>query len=128
MSALGSDCCQHLTRKENGAVIAKKNTSKRASGKQTARTPDSHPDHSIQLKKLNRVLGQIEGIKRMVQNRRYCPDILLQTRAAASALKSIEMAILETHLRHCVSEALTSRDIHQATTKMEEIMKVMSRF
>ena len=49
-----------------------------------------HPDHSTDIKRLNRIVGQIEGIKKMIEDKRYCQDILTQTKAASSALKSLE--------------------------------------
>ena len=52
-----------------------------------------HPDHSTHKKRLNRVRGQIDGIEKMIDERRYCPDILIQLRAASKALESIEAEI-----------------------------------
>ena len=128
-TGIKSDCCSNLPSNGNGHALNLKKALRPARGKKaTGVNGQEHPDHTSQIKRLNRVVGQIEGIKRMVSDRRYCPDILLQTRAAASALKSIEMAILDTHLRHCVSEALASKDVRKATSKMEEIVKVVSRF
>lgn len=89
---------------------------------------ETHPDHSAQLKRLNRVIGQLEGIKRMIAQRRYCPDILIQTRAAHSALKAAEIAILESHLRHCVTEAMSSSNSRAAMNKVRELVKVIGRF
>ena len=123
-----SDCCGNLPSKRNGHALILKKALRSADRRRTGANAEAHPDHSSQVKKLNRVIGQIEGIKRMVSDRRYCPDILLQARAAASALKAIEMTILDTHLRHCVTEALASKDVRKATSKMEEIVKVVSRF
>jgi len=87
-----------------------------------------HPDHGSQTARLNRVLGQIEGIKKMIENQRYCPEILTQTRAAAAALKAIELNILERHLRHCVTDALVSKSAAQAEAKIKELMSVLERF
>ncbi len=95
--------------------MAKKDTSK-------------HPDHTGHVKKLNRVIGQIEGVKRMIEDRRYCPDILTQTRAAASALKSIELSILESHLGHCVADAFSSNNLSKANAKIDELVSIVKRF
>lgn len=92
------------------------------------KTTKIHPSHSHHLKKLNRVIGQLEGVKRMVEARRYCPDILIQTRAAASALKSVEVAILETHLMHCVSAAMNSTKNSDAKAKIDELTSLVRRF
>ena len=100
----------------------------KAPGRKLSNAKTPHPDHAPQLKKLNRVVGQLQGVKRMIEQRRYCPEILTQTRAAASALKMVEMGIIETHLRHCVSEALTSKNSRQAARKVEELVSVLGRF
>lgn len=95
-------------------------------------TPSKHahlnPSHELQLGRLNRVVGQLQGIKRMIEEGRYCPDILTQTRAASSALKSIEIAILETHLCHCVTDALSSRDANNSQKKINELIELIKRF
>lgn len=87
-----------------------------------------HPNHAVHLKRLNRVIGQIQGVKKMIEDRRYCADILTQTRAASSALKSIELAILERHLGHCVADAMTSRNQSKASEKIDELVKLIGRF
>jgi CsoR family transcriptional regulator, copper-sensing transcriptional repressor len=87
----------------------------------------SHPDHRAQLPRLNRAIGQLEGIGRMVDERRYCVDILVQFRAAMSALRNIEAAVYETHLQHCVSAAMLSRDPKQVEAKIRELTELLSR-
>lgn len=84
-----------------------------------------HPDHSLQKKRLSRVKGQIEGIERMIDERRYCPDIIIQLRAAASALKAIENQIMKTHIHGCVKTAVKSRDEKLIQGKIEEIMDLV---
>lgn len=86
-----------------------------------------HPDHGLHKKRLNRVRGQIDGIERMIDERRYCPDILIQLRAAAKALESIEAEILKTHLGSCVKTAVKLRDEKEIQTKINEIMSLMKR-
>lgn len=87
-----------------------------------------HPDHSSQLARLNRVIGQLEGVKRMIEDRRYCPEILIQTRALTSALKTIELGILETHVRNCVTDAISTNDRKKIEKKVSELMTVFGRF
>lgn len=128
--AMKSDCCDLGN---NGKGVGGANLKKRLSSpqlrQQIVRTKfHKHPDHSIHIIKLNRLIGQLEGVRRMIEERRYCPDILIQSRAAASALKNVELAIFETHLRHCVSEALNSPDGRKAAMKVEELVKVVGRF
>lgn len=86
-----------------------------------------HPDHSLQKKRLNRVRGQIDGIERMIDERRYCPDILIQLRAAAKALQAIESEILATHIQGCVKTAIAARDEKEVVGKVEEIMNLINR-
>ncbi len=87
-----------------------------------------HPNHIAHVKNLNRVIGQLEGVKRMIEDRRYCADILTQTRAAASALKKIEISILETHLIHCVTDALNSKSRAKGEEKIKEFTNVVRQF
>ena len=59
---------------------------------------EKHPSHDAEIKRLNRIAGQVEGIKRMIEEGRYCPEILSQLRAVRSAVKGIETEILRRHL------------------------------
>lgn len=94
----------------------------------TKKSVQSHPCHLQHVKKLNRVIGQLEGVKRMIEDGRYCADILTQTRAASSALKSVEIAVLAAHLNHCVSDAVFSNSHSKATAKIEELVDLVRRF
>ncbi len=87
-----------------------------------------HPSHLAHINRMNRVIGQLQGIKRMIEERRYCPDILTQTRAASAALRGIEIAILETHLGHCVKDAFESKSLSESSKKITELVEVMKRF
>ncbi len=84
----------------------------------------THPDHTKLIVRLSRIEGQIGGVKKMIEERRYCLDILAQTRAMQSALKAVEAEILNTHLAHCVKDALRSPDETEAEKKLAEIVKV----
>ena len=85
----------------------------------------SHPDHRVHLKRLNRVKGQLSGIHAMIDERRYCLDILQQLKAARAGLAAMEAEIFKTHLRGCVKDAFHSRDPFHAESKVEEIMKIL---
>ena len=89
---------------------------------------NKHPDHSKELSRLNRVAGQIEGIRKMIDDRRYCPEILTQLRAIRAAIKSIEANILESHLSDCVTEAVISKDKTKKAKKISEIVELFKRF
>jgi DNA-binding FrmR family transcriptional regulator len=83
-----------------------------------------HPDHSAQLSKLNRIDGQISGIKKMIEERRYCPDIIQQVRASRKALLAVEAELLKSHLNECVSNAFKSKSTRDKDEKIEEIIKI----
>ncbi len=85
-----------------------------------------HPGHQENLPRINRIIGQMEGIRRMVVESRYCPDILIQLRAVRSAIKQVENNILRKHLQHCVAQAFASGE--GAEEKIEELGKIFTRF
>jgi DNA-binding FrmR family transcriptional regulator len=85
-----------------------------------------HPDHSAESKRIKRIIGQLEGVKRMIDDRRYCSDILNQTKAITSAIHSLEAALLKKHMAHCVSDALSSSDA-QRDQKMQELLNLFHK-
>jgi len=78
--------------------------------------------------RLARIEGQVKGIRAMVQNDRYCVDILLQLSAVISALKKVEDLVMENHLNTCVTDALKSEDEKESQLKISELMDVMAKF
>ena len=80
------------------------------------------------VKRLRRIEGQVRGIERMVEDERYCIDILTQVGAVTTALESLGMKILDEHVRHCVTEALASGDPQTAARKSEELLAAVQRF
>lgn len=89
---------------------------------------NKHPDHSEQLKRLARVRGQLDGVGRMIEERRYCIDILTQLRAARAALRAIEDGVLKTHARHCVQHSVHAGDPAAAERYIDELVEVLSRY
>jgi CsoR family transcriptional regulator, copper-sensing transcriptional repressor len=83
-----------------------------------------HPNHSSELKRLSRIKGQVAGIERMIQDQRYCPEIIIQIKAVRSALKSLEANIIEGHMNHCVKQAIRSKNPTVAQRKIDEILKL----
>lgn len=81
-------------------------------------------DHREAQKRLNRVKGQVEAISRMLEEKKYCMDIVQQVRAASSALKGVEQEILKNHLEVCVRQAMESKDAFEIHNKIDEIIKV----
>jgi DNA-binding FrmR family transcriptional regulator len=80
------------------------------------------------VRRLHRIEGQVRGIERMVENDRYCIDILTQISAATTALESLALQILDDHIRHCVAGALASGDEADANAKVEELLEAVKRF
>ena len=64
--------------------------------------------HKNQVSRLNRIEGQVRGVKKMIEEDRYCMDILTQIKAVKSALKSIETSIMEAHIDHCINKGINS--------------------
>lgn len=82
-------------------------------------------DHSSELRRLSRIKGQVEGVERMIVENRYCPDIVIQIKAIRSALRSLEANIIEGHMRHCVKDAIKSKDPYIIQEKIDEILMLM---
>lgn len=91
----------------------------------TKKSAHTHHDHSSELKRLSRIKGQVEGVERMINEKRYCPDIVNQIKAIRSALRSLEANIIEGHMHHCVNQAIKSKDPVVVQAKLEEIVSLM---
>lgn len=76
--------------------------------------------------RLKRIEGQVRGIHKMVQEDRYCMDILAQTRSIMAAMRKVEDQIMENHLHTCVREAMVSSDQNEVNEKVSEVMTVVS--
>ena len=79
------------------------------------------------LKRLSRIEGQVRGLARMVEEDRYCIDILTQIAAVRAALKRVEEEILQDHIAHCVEHAIVSGDADEQRRKIAELMEVLGR-
>jgi DNA-binding FrmR family transcriptional regulator len=80
------------------------------------------------IKRLHRIEGQVRGIERMVEEERYCIDILTQISAVSTALESVALKLLEDHVSHCVAGALASGDAAAAEEKSRELLQAVERF
>jgi CsoR family transcriptional regulator, copper-sensing transcriptional repressor len=85
-------------------------------------------DKEALVKRLHRIEGQVRGIERMVEEERYCIDILTQIGAVTTALESLAFQVLDDHVSHCVSGALSSGDPEVAETKSRELLEAVQRF
>jgi len=79
------------------------------------------------MKRLMRIEGQVRGLARMVENDRYCIDIVTQLSAVRAALRRAEEEILADHIAHCVDEAIASGNKTQQRRKLDELTSVMCR-
>jgi DNA-binding FrmR family transcriptional regulator len=87
--------------------------------------PVSRPDKAMLAKRLNRVEGQVRGIAKMIDEDRYCIDVLTQVSAVQSALDAVALQLLEQHLHGCVQHAVKSGDGDRA---IDEALGVIRRF
>lgn len=79
------------------------------------------------LDRLSRLEGQIRGVKGMVEDDRYCMDILAQTAAIRSAILGVEKMVLENHAAHCVETAIQSGDPDEQRAKFDELISLLQK-
>jgi len=89
---------------------------------------EKYPDHSENLVSLKRIEGQIRGIQKMIQEGKYCVDILIQIRAVIAALARVEDKILEKHFHGCVTNAAKGNSASDKQQKLKEIMLLIKKF
>ena len=80
------------------------------------------------LGRLRRIEGQVQGIQRMVDEDKYCVDILLQLAAVQGAVEQVQKLLLGAHIESCVSEAIRSGSARDRQKKVGELLDVFSRF
>ena len=85
-------------------------------------------DKDALKKRLHRIEGQVRGIERMVDEDRYCIDVLTQVGAVKTALENVALQLLDDHVSHCVRDALASGDQHAAGEKTTELLEAVQRF
>jgi DNA-binding FrmR family transcriptional regulator len=85
-------------------------------------------DKDALIKRLHRIEGQVRGLERMVEEDRYCIDVLTQISAVTTALESLALRILDDHVQHCVADALASGDQEAAQEKSRELLEAVQRF
>lgn len=102
--------------------------------KNAVRRPSSahalHVDAEVKenmMLRLRRVEGQVRGIQKMVEEERYCPDVLTQMSAIHESLRSVERILMKNHLQHCATEALRSGDALKAQKTYDELTELFYR-
>ena len=85
----------------------------------------SNPDHIKNIHRINRITGQLKGVEKMIVEKKYCTDILQQTRAITSAIKSLENKILNKHIDHCVTDAIkkNNKDKNEKIAEIQDLLK-----
>lgn len=91
----------------------------------THRHAVQYPDHTDQIPRLKRIIGQVQGVKRMIEDKRYCPDIIQQLRAANSAIKVLEIEILKGHLASCIRDSARSDSSSDFDAKLTEFLNII---
>ncbi len=84
-------------------------------------------DKDATIKRLNRIEGQVRGISRMIEEKRYCIDVLQQTQAIKSALAKVEDAILKDHAATCVETAIASGEEEEQRRKFGELVDLFAK-
>lgn len=79
------------------------------------------------LNRLSRVEGQVRGVARMVEEDRYCIDVLTQLQAVRAALSRVEAEMLKDHLNHCIEGAIISGDVQEQRKKAGELIELLGR-
>ena len=83
----------------------------------------SHPDHADNSTSLRRIEGQVRGVQQMIDDKRYCLDIVNQIKAIKSALSRVESKVLEKHLRSCVTQVLNKKEMEEKITELVKVFK-----
>lgn len=88
---------------------------------------ERYPSHEDQIKRLARIEGQVKGIRKMIEERRYCIDIVQQVKAVTAGLKVVQMGVLEKHIHHCVRETVNMADSNEFVDRVDEIVAIIGR-
>jgi DNA-binding FrmR family transcriptional regulator len=92
------------------------------------KTKAAHVDPAVKesnLKRLRRIEGQIRGLQKMVEDDRYCPEIMIQISAVQEALRTVGRALMRNHLQHCVTEAITKGTPAEAQETYDELIELV---
>ena len=84
--------------------------------------------HMEQVPRLNRIEGQVRGVKKMIEDGRYCVDILIQLKSVSNALARVQENIFRHHLESCVKDSLTGSNQKDKEKKVEEVIDLLGKF
>jgi DNA-binding FrmR family transcriptional regulator len=84
-------------------------------------------DRTHLLNRLSRIEGQVRGLSKMIEEDRYCLDVLTQIRAVRAALVRVETNLLKDHLNHCIEDAIVSGDVSEQRKKAAELIELLGR-
>jgi CsoR family transcriptional regulator, copper-sensing transcriptional repressor len=87
----------------------------------------NNPDHTDNIASLRRIEGQVRGVEKMIAERKYCIDILMQISAIKGALGSVESKILKKHFHNCVANTMKDGPEAEKEQKLDEIFKLIQR-
>jgi CsoR family transcriptional regulator, copper-sensing transcriptional repressor len=83
---------------------------------------------SSNLNRLRRIEGQLRGLQKMVEEDRYCPDILVQISSVQEALRGVGRALMRNHLQHCATDALANGSREEARQMYDELLELIYRY
>ncbi|WP_296417032.1 metal-sensitive transcriptional regulator [Pseudooctadecabacter sp.] len=86
-----------------------------------------HKNRDAALNRLKRLEGQVRGIAKMIEDDRYCVDVLTQIAAARAALKGVEKLVIDDHAAHCIEDALASGDPQDQRAKFTELLDLLDK-
>jgi DNA-binding FrmR family transcriptional regulator len=84
--------------------------------------------HDAEIVRLKRIEGQIRGVQKMIEDKRYCIDILTQLSSVVGAIRSVEENILDRHLKGCVQRSFTKGNTNDRQEKIDEVIEVLKKF
>jgi len=90
--------------------------------------PEQLTTHEEELIRLRRIEGQIRGVQKMIEEKRYCVDILTQLSSIVGAIKGVEENILERHLKGCVQHSFVKGRSEDKSKKINEVIEVLKKF
>ncbi|MFC4558693.1 metal-sensing transcriptional repressor [Virgibacillus kekensis] len=90
-------------------------------------TPRTDIEKQAVINRMKRIEGQVRGIQKMIEDDRYCVDVMVQISAINAALKKVGFSLMERHTKHCVSHAVKSGEGDDAIEELMEVMKQLSR-